>query len=137
MAALIALSLCGIVFSARLVFAREEELRELELRAVADERRRFARDLHDLLGLSLSAITLKGELVDRLVVQQPERAKAELEEMLTMSRKALADVRASRRTIGSFPSKTNAASPPRCCVPPEWKSASTGRRRPCHRRWRS
>jgi two-component system sensor histidine kinase DesK len=92
--ALIGLSLCGVVFSARLAEARDEEYGELEQRAVADERRRFARDLHDMLGLSLSAITLKGELVDRLIAQHPDRAKAELDEMLTLSRKALADVRA-------------------------------------------
>ncbi len=93
-AALVTLSLGGLVFSARLVFARDEEYGELEHRAVADERRRFARDLHDMLGLSLSAITLKGELVGRLIGPESERAKAEIEEMLTMSRRALADVRA-------------------------------------------
>jgi two-component system sensor histidine kinase DesK len=91
--ALITLGLCGIVLSARLLVAHDEERGELEHRVVADERRRFARDLHDLLGLSLSAITLKGELVDRLIAQHPDRARAELGELLTMSRKALADVR--------------------------------------------
>jgi two-component system sensor histidine kinase DesK len=51
--------------------------------AVGQERLRFARDLHDLLGYGLSAITLKGELTARLV----ER------EILEISRQALADVR--------------------------------------------
>ncbi|MEV6623189.1 histidine kinase [Amycolatopsis sp. NPDC051106] len=79
--------------AARLIAEREEERHELQRRAIAEERKRFSRDVHDLLGLSLSAITLKGELVDRLVIGQPGRAKEELAELLTMSRRALADVR--------------------------------------------
>ena len=88
-----ALLLFGTGAAARLIAEREEERRELERSAIAEERKRFSRDVHDLLGLSLSAITLKGELVDRLVIGQPERAKEELAELLTMSRRALADVR--------------------------------------------
>jgi signal transduction histidine kinase len=61
--------------------------------AVAEERLRFARDLHDLLGLSLSAITLKTELAHRLVTAAPEKAREELTEILAISRLALADVR--------------------------------------------
>jgi signal transduction histidine kinase len=66
---------------------------ELAQLAVADERLRFARDLHDLLGLSLSAITLKGELAHRLVHAYPARAKQEVAEILDVARRALADVR--------------------------------------------
>ena len=62
--------------------------------AVAQERLRFARDLHDLLGYSLSAITLKSELTHRLVPKNPDKAQNELVEILDISRKALADVRA-------------------------------------------
>jgi len=61
--------------------------------AVAEERLRFSRDLHDLLGFSLSSITLKNELIHRLIAIQPERARTEVEEVLTISRQALADVR--------------------------------------------
>lgn len=61
--------------------------------AVADERLRFARDLHDLLGMSLSAITLKSELTSRLIADQPTRASEELAAILAVSRRALADVR--------------------------------------------
>ncbi|MEC3976948.1 sensor histidine kinase [Amycolatopsis sp. H20-H5] len=61
--------------------------------AVAEERLRFARDLHDLLGLSLSAIVLKTELADRILLADPVRATTELEEILVLSRHALADVR--------------------------------------------
>jgi signal transduction histidine kinase len=66
---------------------------ELAQLAVADERLRFARDLHDLLGLSLSAITLKGELAHRLVHTYPARAKQEVAEILDVARRALTDVR--------------------------------------------
>jgi two-component system sensor histidine kinase DesK len=61
--------------------------------AVLKERLRFARDLHDLLGYSLSAVTLKSELIRRLVGKNQERALAELEEIRDISRQALADVR--------------------------------------------
>ncbi|MGW5717665.1 sensor histidine kinase [Amycolatopsis sp. NPDC003865] len=92
-AAIAALALSGAGAAVRLTAEREEERRALKRDAIAEERKRFSRDVHDLLGLSLSAITLKGELVDRLVIGQPGRAKEELAELLTMSRRALADVR--------------------------------------------
>jgi signal transduction histidine kinase len=66
---------------------------ELARLAVAAEQLRFARDLHDLLGISLSAITLKGELAYRLVHKYPAQARAELGEILGIARRALADVR--------------------------------------------
>jgi len=72
-----------------------EELAEL---AVARERMRFTRDLHDLLGFNLSAITLKTELALRLVQNQPARARDELVEILQISRQALTDVRAVTRS---------------------------------------
>ncbi|MDR7311520.1 two-component system sensor histidine kinase DesK [Nocardioides luteus] len=61
--------------------------------ALADERNRFARDLHDILGHSLTVITVKAELAQRLVDTAPERAKAELADLERLSRDALADVR--------------------------------------------
>lgn len=66
---------------------------ELAQFAIVRERMRFARDLHDLLGYSLSAITLKAELTRRLVNSNPARARDELAELLDVSRQALADVR--------------------------------------------
>ncbi|WPB93023.1 sensor histidine kinase [Streptomyces malaysiensis] len=66
---------------------------ELARLAVAQERLRFSRDVHDLLGYSLSTITLKCELVHRLVPRQNSRAQQELSEILQTSRQALADVR--------------------------------------------
>ncbi len=55
--------------------AAREELARL---AVAEERLRIARDLHDLLGHSLSLITLKSELAGRLARGAPERAPSEI-----------------------------------------------------------
>lgn len=61
--------------------------------AVMLERLRLSRDLHDLLGFSLSAVVLKSELIHRLIPVQGERASQEVEEVLTISRQALSDVR--------------------------------------------
>jgi two-component system, NarL family, sensor histidine kinase DesK len=74
----------------RYVTAKRGELAQL---AVIRERMRFARDLHDLLGYSLSAITLKAEVTRRMVGVNPGRARDELGEVLDIARQALADVR--------------------------------------------
>jgi len=91
--AVAAVAVFGLAWFVRLAAERESGRRELTTRVVAEERKRFCRDTHDLLGLSLSAITLKVELVRRLVDTQPAQARQELTELATMSRKALADVR--------------------------------------------
>jgi two-component system sensor histidine kinase DesK len=70
--------------------AAREELARL---AVAEERLRFARDLHDLLGHSLSLITLKSELAGRLATTAPERAASEIRDIEQVARKALREVR--------------------------------------------
>lgn len=67
-----------------------EELANL---AVAEERLRIARDVHDLLGHSLSVIALKSELAAKLLERDPERAAAELADVNAVSRSALAEVR--------------------------------------------
>ncbi len=67
---------------------------ELAQFAVTQERLRFARDLHDLLGYSLSTITLKCELAYRLTPMPADQARQEISEVLGISRQALADVRA-------------------------------------------
>ncbi|MBD0689823.1 histidine kinase [Streptomyces sp. CBMA123] len=59
------------------------------------ERNRIARDLHDLLGHSLTAITVKSRLAQRLAAKAPEQAVAEMTAVETLSRQALADVRAA------------------------------------------
>jgi two-component system sensor histidine kinase DesK len=66
---------------------------ELAQTAVAQERERFARDLHDLLGHTLSVIALKAELAGRLVADRPEQAAAEIGEVEGVARQALGEVR--------------------------------------------
>jgi two-component system, NarL family, sensor histidine kinase DesK len=77
--------------------AANHELREareeLAVMAVSEERLRIARDLHDLLGHSLSVIALKSELAARLLEQEPRRAAEEIEDIRTVTRQALAEVR--------------------------------------------
>ncbi|KRF17459.1 hypothetical protein ASG90_08025 [Nocardioides sp. Soil797] len=75
--------------NADLVAAREENARL----AVSQERNRFARDLHDILGHSLTVITVKAELAGRLVDVDLDRTRAELADLERLSRDALADVR--------------------------------------------
>ena len=74
----------------RELHATREELARL---AVSEERLRIARDLHDLLGHSLSLIALKSELARKLVDREPARAAAELDDIQSVSRTALAEVR--------------------------------------------
>jgi two-component system, NarL family, sensor histidine kinase DesK len=72
-----------------LVDAREEVARL----AVSEERARFARDLHDLLGHSLSVIAVKAELAERLLQRDPARAAEHVADVKTVARDALAEVR--------------------------------------------
>jgi len=79
-----------LVVTVRELQAAREEIARL---AVAEERLRFARDLHDLLGHSLSSITLKSELAGRLLPAAPERAAAEVRDIEGVARRALREVR--------------------------------------------
>jgi two-component system sensor histidine kinase DesK len=75
----------------QLALAREE----ITGLAVSQERLRFSRDLHDILGHSLTVITLKAELAGRLIQADPARAEQEIAEVERLARAALADVRAT------------------------------------------
>ncbi len=75
--------------TAQLREAREEVARL----AANDERLRLARDLHDLLGHSLSLITLKSELAGRMLPDQPDAAAQQVADIERVSRQALVDVR--------------------------------------------
>jgi two-component system sensor histidine kinase DesK len=66
---------------------------EIENLAKVAERERIARDLHDVLGHTLSVITLKSELAGKLIDRDPQRAGKEIREVEEISRKALSDVR--------------------------------------------
>jgi two-component system, NarL family, sensor histidine kinase DesK len=72
---------------------------EIEQLAKTAERERIARDMHDILGHSLSLIVLKSELAGRLLASQPARAGLEIAEIETTARQALAEV---RKTITGY-----------------------------------
>ncbi|MFI7632683.1 sensor histidine kinase [Nonomuraea sp. NPDC049400] len=74
----------------RLTEARTDVMRK----AVALERRRFTRDLHDLVGHRLTVLVLKTQLVQRLVAEGDKRAEDEASETLELLRSLSADVRA-------------------------------------------
>jgi two-component system, NarL family, sensor histidine kinase DesK len=67
--------------------------RELARLKVEEERLRLARDLHDLLGQTLSMITLKSELARHLIAEDPGRCAQELTEIEWVARKSLREVR--------------------------------------------
>ncbi len=67
--------------------------RELARLAVIEERERLSRDLHDLLGQTLSMITLKSELARHLVTEDPERCAQEISEIERVARNSLREVR--------------------------------------------
>jgi two-component system, NarL family, sensor histidine kinase DesK len=63
--------------------------------ATENERSRIARDLHDLLGHSLTTITVKAGLARRMADVDPDRAVAEITEVEELARRSLAEVRAA------------------------------------------
>ncbi|MFG3706779.1 sensor histidine kinase [Micromonospora sp. NPDC047670] len=88
----------GLVTAAILgLAATTAELRrtreELARSAVDQERLRFARDLHDLLGHSMSVIVVKAEAVRRLAERDPARAAAQASDIETVGRQALTEIR--------------------------------------------
>lgn len=68
---------------------------EIEHLAKIAERERIARDLHDVLGHTLSLIILKSELASKLADAYPARAAAEIRDVERISREALAEVRSA------------------------------------------
>src|SRR5262249_15719403 len=94
---LVLLLLGGGAVAARRLLETTEALRmareQIAQLAVEEERHRFARDLHDLLGQSLSLIVLKSEVTRRLLPDQPDRATAEVREIEQVARTVLQEVR--------------------------------------------
>jgi two-component system, NarL family, sensor histidine kinase DesK len=76
-----------------LMYKLQQTRAELARMAVAEERLRISRDLHDLLGHSLSLIALKSEVAGRMIESDPERAAQEIAELETVARHSLAEVR--------------------------------------------
>ena len=94
---LFTLALYGTVRYVRLVNDLHDTRTELAQSAVNRERVRVSRDLHDLLGQSLSAISLKGDLAIRLLPVDPARARSEITGLTEVARTALNDVYAITR----------------------------------------
>ncbi len=96
---MIALAMFGFFNVIRGNRALAEARSELACLAAENERSRIARDLHDLLGHSLTTITVKAGLARRLGETDPVRALKEIAEVEALARRSLADVRAA---VGNY-----------------------------------
>jgi two-component system, NarL family, sensor histidine kinase DesK len=109
-ALLLTISLMLIVGASNTFIARQKradaKLRmaqeEIEQLAALAERERIARDLHDVLGHTLSVIVLKAELAGRLIERDPQRAALEIGDVEKTARTALSEV---RQAIGGYRSQ--------------------------------
>lgn len=95
-------SAIAVLVLASMLYTRERERRNAELRLSQDEvgrlaalaeRERIGRDLHDLLGHTLSLVALKSELAGRLLPHDPAAARVQIGEVEAVARQALAQVR--------------------------------------------
>jgi two-component system sensor histidine kinase DesK len=118
-----------------LMFKLNRARAELARTAVAEERLRISRDLHDLLGHSLSLIALKSEVAGRMIESDPQRAAKEIAELEAVARRSLAEVRqavtgyrqpslaaelaAARRTLASAGIDCRVDAPGTYALPPE------------------
>jgi two-component system sensor histidine kinase DesK len=93
------------------IFFAEQKRADCKLRAALEEnlalaavaeRERIARDLHDVLGHTLSVIILKAELAGRLIAIDPARATAEISDVEVTARSALSEI---REAIGGYRSR--------------------------------
>jgi len=85
-----------LITTVRELHAAREEIARL---AVNEERVRFARDLHDLLGHSLSLIALKSELAGRYLPDRPAEAATEVADISEVARRSLTEV---REAVGGY-----------------------------------
>lgn len=100
-AGLMGVFFCIVIGLSNLAYSRQQRAsymlqranEEIEHLAQVAERERIARDLHDLLGHTLTVITIKSELANRLMDRDPERARQEMQEVESTARKALQEVR--------------------------------------------
>jgi two-component system, NarL family, sensor histidine kinase DesK len=91
------LSLYGTVWLVRVVGELQVARTELAELGIGRERLRVSRDLHDLLGQSLSAVSLKADLAVRLLHTDTEAAREQIEDLRGLARGALHDVRTLAR----------------------------------------
>ena len=90
---LIGLGMVGVRRMTATIAALNTAREEMARLAVNEERLRFARDLHDLLGHSLSVIVLKSEVARGLLERDPDQAAAAIGDIERVARDALRDVR--------------------------------------------
>jgi two-component system sensor histidine kinase DesK len=86
----------------RMYYRLKKANEEIEHLAKVAERERIARDLHDVLGHTLSVIILKSELAGKLIDRDPQRAKLEMADVEKTSREALAEVRTTIRGYRAY-----------------------------------
>jgi two-component system sensor histidine kinase DesK len=93
------LDMIGVSRMGRAIRELHTARRALAHMKVEEERLRLARDLHDLLGQTLSVITLKSELARGLITEDPARCAQELAEIEQVGRMTLREV---RRTVAGY-----------------------------------
>jgi len=75
---------------------------EIEHLAKVAERERIARDLHDVLGHTLSLIIVKSTLAGKLLDKYPQQAKSEIADIEKVSREAVAEIRSTLRGYSTY-----------------------------------
>lgn len=98
---LVILLAVGVVANAaRLLSERSDDYRQVRRGlAISEERERVARDVHDVLGHSLTIISVKAGLAERLVDVDPDRARREVDDIARIARESLSEIRA---TVGGL-----------------------------------
>lgn len=79
--------------------SQERHLASQEQLSLIAERERVARDVHDVLGHSLTVVVMKSQVAERLVETDPEAAREEMRQIRSLARESLAEVRA---TVGGL-----------------------------------
>jgi two-component system, NarL family, sensor histidine kinase DesK len=136
-----ALAIAAVVGATNVQFAemrrKDRRLRvaqaAVEEMARIAERERIGRDLHDLLGHTLSVIVLKSELAARLAERNPARATAEIRDVERISREALAEVRGAVSGYRADGLKDELANAERVLLAAGISPRSPRSRRPCRR----
>ncbi len=101
-------ALYGAVRLVRLVSELQDARTELAELAITRERLRVSRDLHDLAGQSLTAISLRGDLALALLEQDSDAARAEMATLTATARNALHDVLTVTRSGAAVDLRTEA-----------------------------
>ncbi|WP_022873541.1 sensor histidine kinase [Nesterenkonia alba] len=86
----------GFIVAMRLTeYYEDRDRRRAETLRAAEDRDRIARDVHDVLGHSLTVLSIKAQLARRLMEAEPDRARAELDDIERISRESLTQVRST------------------------------------------